>query len=72
MKSLLIKFLAASVIVFGSINFVVAETTMRISLQLPLKSHLGQNLLLLGILFNLKYQNCLNKFSSLNGSTCRI
>ena len=46
MKSLLIKFLAASVIVFGSINFVVAETTMRISLQLPLKSHLGQNLLL--------------------------
>merc|ERR1712146_444858 len=27
-------------------NFVVAETTMRISLQLPLKSHLGQNLLL--------------------------
>ena len=46
MKSLLIKFLAASVIVLGSINFVVAETTMRISLQLPLKSHLGQNLLL--------------------------
>ena len=46
MKSFLIKFLAASVIVFGSINFVVAETTMRISLQLPLKSHLGQNLLL--------------------------
>ena len=46
MKSLLIKFLAVSVIVLGSINFVVAETTMRISLQLPLKSHLGQNLLL--------------------------
>ena len=46
MKSILIKFLAASVIVLGSINFVVAETTMRISLQLPLKSHLGQNLLL--------------------------
>ena len=46
MKSLLIKFLAVSVIVLSSINFVVAETTMRISLQLPLKSHLGQNLLL--------------------------
>ncbi len=46
MKSLLIKLFAASVIVLGSINFVVAETTMRISLQLPLKSHLGQNLLL--------------------------
>ena len=46
MKSLLIKFLAVSVIVLGSINFVVAETTMIISLQLPLKSHLGQNLLL--------------------------
>ena len=28
MKSLLIKFLAASVIVFGAMNFVVAETTM--------------------------------------------
>ena len=46
MKSLLIKLLAASVIVLGSLNFVVADTTMRISLQLPLKSHLGQNLLL--------------------------
>jgi hypothetical protein len=43
MKSLLIKLLAALVIVLGSINFVVAETIMRISLQLPLKSHLGQN-----------------------------
>ena len=33
MKSLLIKLLAASVIVLGNINFVVADTTMRISLQ---------------------------------------
>ncbi|MAJ14507.1 MAG: C4-dicarboxylate ABC transporter substrate-binding protein [SAR116 cluster bacterium] len=46
MKSLILKFFAISVIFFSSITFGSADTTMRISLQLPLKSHLGQNLLL--------------------------
>ena len=47
MKSFLFKFLSLVVLFFSSISFAYsAETTMRISLQLPLKSHLGQNLLL--------------------------
>ena len=47
MKSFLLKFSSLVVLFFCSISFANAsETTMRISLQLPLKSHLGQNLLL--------------------------
>ena len=47
MKSFLFKFFSLVVLFFSSISFgYSAETTMRISLQLPLKSHLGQNLLL--------------------------
>lgn len=37
---------AALALTFGSMQAFAAETTMRISLQLPLKSHLGQNLVL--------------------------
>ena len=47
MKLFLIRMSSFVVLFFSSITFAYsAETTMRISLQLPLKSHLGQNLLL--------------------------
>ncbi|WP_424986463.1 TRAP transporter substrate-binding protein DctP [Microbulbifer sp. S227A] len=45
MKTLVTGLASAALLVAGSLAVQAAETTMRISLQLPLKSHLGQNLL---------------------------
>jgi len=41
-KILMISFTS----LFFTVNAFAADVTMRISLQLPMKSHLGQNLLL--------------------------
>ena len=46
MKRLLGIAMAAAVMVTASAVSWAADTTLRISLQLPLKSHLGQNLVL--------------------------
>ena len=46
MKLFLIRMSSFVVLFFSSITFAYSAETMRISLQLPLKSHLGQNLLL--------------------------
>ncbi|MEM9471996.1 MAG: TRAP transporter substrate-binding protein DctP [Pseudomonadota bacterium] len=44
MKRLFVSLLAALAVAFTSVAAMAADTTLRISLQLPLKSHLGQNL----------------------------
>jgi len=44
MKKPLIAAAAAAVLTMSSLAATAAETTMRITLQLPMKSHLGQNL----------------------------
>lgn len=44
MKTILRGLLAAGILTFVSQSVLAADTTLRISLQLPLKSHLGQNL----------------------------
>ena len=46
MKKYVIAAVAAAIMAMSSLAASAAETTMRITLQLPLKSHLGQNLLL--------------------------
>jgi C4-dicarboxylate-binding protein DctP len=46
MNKMLTGLLSAGFVAFGSLAAQAADTTLRISLQLPLKSHLGQNLLL--------------------------
>ncbi len=46
MRKLFTATLAAAGIALGALTAQAAETTLRITLQLPLKSHLGQNLLL--------------------------
>lgn len=46
MNKLVTGLASAALIAAGSLALHAADTTMRISLQLPLKSHLGQNLLL--------------------------
>ncbi len=46
MKKRLIAAAAAALLAVSSLAATAAETTMRITLQLPMKSHLGQNLLL--------------------------
>jgi C4-dicarboxylate-binding protein DctP len=46
MKKLLLILMAGAAIVLAAGQAGAAETTLRITLQLPLKSHLGQNLLL--------------------------
>jgi len=46
MKKPLIAVAAAALLAMSSLAATAAETTMRITLQLPMKSHLGQNLLL--------------------------
>ncbi len=46
MKRLIASVMAILVIAISSVAVAAAETTLRISLQLPLKSHLGQNLVL--------------------------
>ncbi|MEY8828978.1 TRAP transporter substrate-binding protein DctP [Sedimentitalea sp. XS_ASV28] len=45
MKTLVTGLASAALLMAGSLAVQASETTMRISLQLPLKSHLGQNLL---------------------------
>ncbi len=45
-KRLIAAAAAAAMLAMSSLAATAAETTMRITLQLPLKSHLGQNLLL--------------------------
>lgn len=46
MKRLFASVMAALAIAISSVAGQAADTTLRISLQLPLKSHLGQNLVL--------------------------
>ena len=46
MKRLFASVMAALVLAVSSVAAMAADTTLRISLQLPLKSHLGQNLVL--------------------------
>jgi len=46
MKRLIASVMTILVIAISSVAVTAAETTLRISLQLPLKSHLGQNLVL--------------------------
>ncbi|SIO10391.1 C4-dicarboxylate-binding protein DctP [Rhodovulum sp. ES.010] len=46
MKRIVIGAASATALAFGAVAAQAAETTLRITLQLPLKSHLGQNLVL--------------------------
>ncbi len=46
MKSIMKLWLVSAISLFIALPALSADVTMRISLQLPLKSHLGQNLLL--------------------------
>ena len=46
MKRLFASVMGALLLAVSSVAAMAADTTLRISLQLPLKSHLGQNLVL--------------------------
>ena len=46
MKSIMKLWLVSAISLFIALPAFSADVTMRISLQLPLKSHLGQNLIL--------------------------